>query len=42
VRADVAIAVKYEDDQAVFSEPFTIMALPAKMDAMIGERRLWN
>ena len=24
------------------SEPFTTMALPAKMEAMTGEMRLWN
>jgi hypothetical protein len=33
---------KYEDDQAVASEPLTIMALPAKMEAMTGLMRLWN
>ena len=41
-RARVAMEVKYEDDQAVASEPLTMMALPAKMDAMTGLMRLWN
>lgn len=41
-RARVAIEVKYEEDQAVASEPLTTMALPAKMDAMTGLIRLWN
>lgn len=38
--ADVAIDVKKLLDQAVASDPFTIMALPANIDAMIGEIRL--
>jgi hypothetical protein len=33
---------KYDEDQAVASEPLTIIALPAKMDAMTGLMRLWN
>jgi hypothetical protein len=41
-RALVAIDAKYGDDQAVASEPFTTMALPAKMDAMMGLMRLWK
>jgi hypothetical protein len=40
--ARVAMEVKYEEDQAVASEPLTMMALPAKMDAMTGLMRLWN
>jgi hypothetical protein len=39
-RARVAMEVKYEEDQAVASEPLTTMALPAKMDAMTGLMRL--
>lgn len=38
----MTIEAKYEDDHAVASEPFTIIALPAKMLAMMGEIRLWN
>jgi hypothetical protein len=41
-RARVAMDAKYEDDQAVASEPLTMMALPAKMEAMTGLMRLWN
>jgi hypothetical protein len=41
-RALVAIEAKYEEDQAVASEPFTTMALPAKMDAITGLMRLWK
>jgi hypothetical protein len=41
-RAFAAIDAKYEEDQAVASEPFTMMALPAKIEAMTGLTRLWN
>lgn len=40
LRARVAIEAKYDDDQAVASEPLTIMALPAKIEAMTGLMRL--
>ncbi len=39
-RALLAMEVKYEEDQAVASDPLTIIAFPANIDAMIGERRL--
>lgn len=29
-------------DQAVASEPLTMIALPAKMEAIMGDMRLWN
>jgi hypothetical protein len=41
-RALVAIEAKYDEDQAVASEPLTMMALPAKMEAITGLMRLWN
>jgi hypothetical protein len=40
--ARVAIDVKYDEDHAVASEPLTMMALPAKMEAITGLMRLWN
>lgn len=41
-RARVAIEAKYDEDQAVASEPLTIMALPAKIEAITGLMRLWK